>query len=313
MVLRYVRPGYPRWVLEYAWAELDTARPHLVAWLRELGGHHNADVRTAAAVAVGVLARKAFDFVFAQIIGGWAGSGNVELRESASLALGPPSRDPHLRSTVDNLLEGWIADNDLPLQQATAARTFGSEAGRARFFRSLERLEKLATIDHIDVAIAVAMSLGDMVLHGSPATTRRVLQTVETWVRGRRQLRLVGQLAFLRLTYLRDEPAPVGGRLDGARDRSLRMIPTLLILVSQDPEIGGQTVRLCADGLTPAETQHRMRASLVLWAEATDSHPAARAVLVELLRRVAAHSPRAATVLRREPVLAALVWRSPLP
>jgi hypothetical protein len=306
-VLRYEDGAYPWLVLEHVWNELDTARPHLVSWLRDLGGHHNPDVRTAAAVAVGVLARNSFDHLYAQIIGSWADAPEMVRRESATFALGPLLRDDRLRRTVDEIVEGWVTNNEQPLTQATAARAFGTETGRARFLRSMRMLAVLAEVEHIDVAIAVAMTLGDFVLHGTTVMTGRVLDDIRGWVRGRKYWpRLAGRLAFLRLTYLRAEPVP-DGTPDGVQQNpKLRSVPTLLILASQDQRIAEGVVELWADSLNAAESTYKMRASLARWAATVDGHRAARAVLAEVVRHIAL-DPRVATIIRREPALADLL------
>lgn len=300
--LRYLDPLFPSWVLRHAWDEHDSARPHVVGWLQELGGHSNQDVRARAAVAVGVLATRAFDFVFVRIIGSWARSEDPDLRDSAALALGPPARDPALREVVTTIVDEWIADDESPLLQATAARTFGGDAGLARPSNTLRQLAVLAEVDNLAVAVAVARSLGELVMNGTAALAGRVLTGIAGWVTsGRAQLRLVARLAFLRLTYLRGVAAPGGGRPDPA----VRQLPTLLLLAMRDRRFVGQLAWLWTDGLNAADAHRAMGVSLTAWAEAVERHPAARAAVVDLLCSAALH-PRTASIITR----AASGWRA---
>jgi hypothetical protein len=300
--LRYLDPLFPAWVLRHTWDEHDSARPHVVTWLKELGGHHNQDVRTRAAAAVGVLATQAFDFVYAQIIGNWAREEDPDLRESAALALLPSSRDEELRDTVATLVQGWVGDDDRPLLQATAARTFGGDAGLTRPSNSLRQLAALAEVDHVDVAISVARSLGELVVQGTAALAGRVLTEIIRWVGGRRpELRLVGRLAFLRLTYLRGAPTPAGEKADAA----FRPVPTLLVLALRDRRFVGQLTWLWMDGLNSADAHRWVRVSLTSWAEAVEKHPPARAAFVELMQAAAVDGRTAAIIVR-----AAQAWRS---
>ena len=300
--LRYLDPLFPSWVLRHAWDEHDSARPHVVIWLRELGGHSNQDVRARAAAAVGVLATRAFDFVFVRIIGGWARAEDPDLRDSAALALGPPVQDPDLREVVTRIVDEWIGADDSPLLQATAARTFGGDAGLARPSGTLRQLAALAEVDNLAVAVAVARSLGELVMNGTAALAGRVLTENAGWITsGRSELRLVGRLAFLRLTYLRGAPAPAGQRPDPA----VRQLPTLLVLAMRDRRFVGQLAWLWTDGLNAADVHRAIGVSLTAWAEAVERHPAARAALVDLLCSAASH-PRTASIIAR----AASGWRA---
>jgi hypothetical protein len=273
-----------------------------VTWLRELGGHPNPDVRVRAASAVGVLATRAFDFVLPRIIGPWACDEDGDLRDSAAIALDPPAQHDDLRDVVAEVVQNWAGDKDQPLLQATAARTFGGDAGVARPTNALRQLRDLAEIDHIDVAIAVAQSLGELVMRGTAAVAGRVLTEITNWVTtGRSEVRLVGRLAFLRLTYLRGAPIPSGQRPDPA----LRAVPTLLVIAMRDARFVARLAALWSDGLNSADAHRRLGTSLAAWAEAVEAHGEARATFVAVLRSAASH-PRTAAIIAR----AAQAWQA---
>ncbi len=300
--LRYRDALFPSWVLRHAWDEHDSARAHVVTWLRELGGHPNQDVRMRVAAAVGVLATGAFEFVYAQIISSWARDDDETLRDSAALALGPPCRDEQLRHTVGTLVQGWLGTADEPLLQATAARTFGGDAGLARPSHALRQLALLAEVDDIAVAVAVARSLGELVVQGTAALAGRVLADITGWVDQRRtRLQLVGRLAFLRLTYLRGAPTPAGGKPDPA----VRSVPTLLVLALGDRRILGRLTWLWVDGLNSSDAHAWMQTSLTGWAASVEQDPRAQAVFLDLVAAAAADRRTARNLVR-----AAEGWRS---
>jgi hypothetical protein len=300
--LRYLDPLFPSWVLRHVWDEHDSARPHVVTWLHGLGGHPNPDVRVRAASAVGVLATRAFDFVLPRIIGPWAREDDGDLRDSAAIALDPPAQHDDLRDVVAEVVQNWAADKGHPLLQATAARTFGGDAGVARPTNALRQLRDLAEVDHIDVAIAVAQSLGELVVRGTGAVAGRVLTEITNWITtGRAEVRLVGRLAFLRLTYLRGAPIPSGQRPDPAS----RAMPTLVAIAMRDPRFVPRLAALWSDGLNSADAHRELGTSLTGWAEAVEAHADARATFVAVLRTAATH-PRTAAIIAR----AAQRWRA---
>ena len=80
-----------------------------------------------------------------------------------------PAANPDLAPTVDRMLEGWISGKD-PDWRATAALLVGTTAGPANVIDCLGKLAELADHDDMDVAIAVATSLSDM-LGSHPAAS----------------------------------------------------------------------------------------------------------------------------------------------
>lgn len=278
MALRFVRSEYSAWVLRHVWREHDSARPAVVTWLGELGGHGNRSVRVRTATAVGVLGLEAFDFLYARIIGVWAQDADPDVRDSAAIALGLPASDARLQDAVRAIVQDWSTDSGL--LQATAARTFGESAGLTRPSNSLRQLAALAEADDINVAIAVATSLGEMVMQGTMALAGRVLTEVDGWIRqANRERRLVGRLAFLQMTHLRG--APTALREGPGSNESL---PTLLLLTIGHRRLLDQLALLWADGLSSADVHTWIGDSLTEWAGAVEPHLEARTVFVDLMR-----------------------------
>jgi hypothetical protein len=300
--LRFLHPDYPVWILRHVWREHDITRREIVAWLRELGGYAHRSVRIRASTAVGMLALEAFDTLCPDVIGPWALDDDAEVRDSAALALGPPAADERLRQTVAAMLQDWGADSTHPALQATAARAYGGSAGLTQPMRSLRLLAGLAEIDDFDVAVAVATSLGELVLQGTTALAGRVLSDVNNWIRRpNRELRLVARLAFLHLTYLRGAPAALG-----AGDRAYRELPTLLLLALGNPRLLDPVAALWRDGLNSADVHTWLRGSLDDWAVAVEASADARQWFAALMSRTAADR-RTAAILSR----AAGGWSDP--
>lgn len=293
-VLRYVLPQYPLWVLGLVWREHDAARPAIVTWLEELGRHEDRSVRLRTSTAVGRLTLEAFDFVYPRIILKWALDDDPDYRDSAALALGPPAVDVRLQGPVRLLVQEWAQDENQPYLQATAARTLGESGGLARPSAALRQLATLAEIDNIDVAVAVAKSLGELVTKGTPALAGRVLTEVEQWARQTgRELRLVGRLAFLQLTHMRLTPEAL--RESYGNDGSL---PTLLLLAQYNPSVRRQLAGLWADGLNSADVHTFLGGSLDSWADAVERKPEFRALFVGVMAHSSA-DPRTASILAR--------------
>lgn len=295
MALRFVHAEYSAWVLRHVWREHDSARPAVVQWLGELGGHVNRSVRVRTATAVGVLALEAFDFLYSRIIGVWAQDADPDIRDSAAIALWLPASDERLRDVVRTIVQDWSADGTRAWIQATAARTFGGSAGLARPSNSLRQLSVLAEIDNINVAVAVATSLGEMVMQGTVALAGRVLAEVDGWIRqANQERRLVGRLAFLQMSHLRGAPATMRERPGSAES-----LPTLLLLTMCDRRLLDQLASLWTDGLNSSDVHTWIGESLTEWAGAVESHVEARAVFVDVMARSAADR-RTGTILARK-------------
>ena len=276
-VLRYADPAYRPWVLQHAWEESDAARPAIEAWLRELGDNPDRSVRLRAAGAVGVLAEREFRTVHNEVIAAWAAGPGITSRRSAALALSAPAADPDLATAVDRMVEGWISGRN-PDWQATAALLVGVTADPANVADCLSKLAELADHDDMDVAIAVATSLCDMLGSAKGVMGGRILHEVTVWMnrhawRGRR---FTGHLAFLRLTYL------VGDPTLPRREDPDRVMPSLLIGARRSEGFARQISRAWHDGLNDRLSRALLR-SLAKWAEHVEKHPEYLSIFVWLL------------------------------
>jgi hypothetical protein len=298
-LLCYTEPGFGGRVLRHVWEEYDTVRQTLVDWLRELGGNSSPHVRVRAATAVGALACDSFDFVTRAIIMGWARSDDPRLRDSAALALSLPGTDGELRATVRALVGDWTERE--PEYQATAARVYGASLGLEQPTHALVELTRLSRAEEyeVDVVIALAQSLVELVAHGTPAFAGRVLGEVLRWGEGSRpEQRTVGRLAFVGLTTSLAKDSRHGTDL---ADRAVW--PTLLVLADRDPDRRAQVARLWARGLGSADLHGPTATALDEWAETVEASNAARAALARLLAGVAVDS-RTREIVRRR----ALAW-----
>lgn len=291
-VLRYKDPAYRQWVLEHVWDEFDAARPAIVAWLRELGNDADRSVRVRTAGAAGVLAERAFRTVHHEVIAAWAAGPGLRARRSAAEALSVPAANPNLAPAVDRLLEGWINEKDAAWR-ATAALLIGATAAPATVADCMGKLADLADHDDIEVAIAVATSLSDMVGSSGGVLAAHVLHEITGWMNRRTWggLRFTGHLAFLRLTSLIGDPTLP------RREDPDRAVPSLLIGAQRSEAFARQISRAWHDGLNERLSRALLR-SLARWAGRVEKRPEYQLIFVWLLRE-AATDLRTATVIAR--------------
>ncbi|MBC2901234.1 hypothetical protein [Streptomyces cupreus] len=140
----FPREDTPRVLLTEVWTGHPSARPALVAWLKELARDGRPVVRTRAAAAAALLARADLPSAVALLIDGWAVSGAFGPRVTAANAL-------TLAQLLDTpvvlgLLTRWCTDSHwarrwtairalgllAPLRPDLAGRALGALATRAR-------------------------------------------------------------------------------------------------------------------------------------------------------------------------------------
>jgi hypothetical protein len=298
-VLRYADPAYRSWVLQHVWDESDSARPAILAWLRELGHDPDRSIRYRAAEVVGVLAERAFRSLHNEIIASWAGGPGIVPRRAAALALSAPATRPHLAPIVDRMLEGWITGRNADWR-ATAALLVGVTADPDQITECLGKLADLADHDDTDVSVAVATSLCDMAGSYDGVMSGRILHEITLWMNRRLWpgRKFTGHLAFLKLTYMVGDPA-VSRRADAHRG-----VPSLLLGARQSEIFGRQVSRAWHDGLGEGLT-HGTRRSLKNWARHVEKRPEYLPIFVWLLSE-ASTDRRTANVIMRE----ARTWTS---
>lgn len=297
--MRYQDGNYPGRVLRFVWWERDAARDALVEWLHRLGASPDVVMRVRAAIAVGVLACEAMDFLVEHVIAPWAASKDPDARDSAAIALGPPGEDPALRETVRSLVADWAAEDSNWRLRATAARAYGRPLGLEGPSRALRELARLADTDDIDVMIAVGNSYCELVLEGTAALSVRVLKEIERLAADRKRDRQVtGRLTLLGLSWLRGAPAELSEHAGRLSDW-----PTLLLMALARAEVAEPAARLWQLGLHDPLVGEMVAASLDGWAVAAEEDGELRASLVSFLQWVAADGRSRQAVLRR-----ARVW-----
>lgn len=146
-------------ILEVAWHEYAQLRGPLTAWLDDLAGRANPDVRVRAAQIVGLLATFDFMGVSELLIKRWA-RGKAVYRDAAALAMDQIARHPPLSSAVNRRLEAW-SRSKLVTEQDTAARWHGLRTDREAVAGAIKELQSLGSRPDLrrGTSIAVAMSL----------------------------------------------------------------------------------------------------------------------------------------------------------
>lgn len=293
--MRYQEAQYPGRVLRYVWQERDAARAAVVQWLRYLGTAPEVDIRVRSAVAVGVLACEAMDFLHNHVIAAWAASKDPDARDSAAVAVGPPGEDPELRKTVRSLVADWADEDSNWRLRATAARAYGRPIGLDSPSLALRQLARLADTDDVDVMIAVGNSYCELVMEGTTALSLRVLREVERLAADRkRDLQVTGRLTLLGLSWLRGAPQ----QLSEHEDR-LKKWPTLLLLALAREEQAGPAARLWQLSLHDPLVGEMAAGSLDGWAEAAEDDGELRTAVVSFLQWIAEDPRSRRTVARR--------------
>ncbi|MCT2587873.1 hypothetical protein [Actinophytocola gossypii] len=146
-VVRFRGPRLQQAVLSHAWYELDGMRTKILAWLADLAGHSDVEVRARAATAAGMLAVLDFQHALHRYLLPWAKSTDPARRHSVAIALGVAGRLDQHTERVWTLLDQWaadVSDEDSRLP-STAALAAGGPLGLAAPDRAVRLLRTLAT------------------------------------------------------------------------------------------------------------------------------------------------------------------------
>jgi hypothetical protein len=302
-VLLYQDPSMPRDLLDHVWEEFHQVRPDLLAWLGRLAADDSLHVRTRAAMALGVFAEHAFDQIKHQVIDAWAKDDQAH-RDNAALALSVPATTDAFRDVVGSVVAGWAADENERLQ-ACAARAYGSSLGLEDPGASLRGLRRLAVTDSADVAVAVSLSVAELVTETPPVVATRVLAELEAWMRApSAQERFVGALAAWGLMDRYTSEWDAEGRRQ-------RMWPTLFRLADRSAALCAQVAALLHCGLNGQEYQ-AFADALDDWARAMDPDAEGRNLLSRLLAATASDVRTRRILGRRAQLWAGRTGQSPL-
>lgn len=293
MVIEYRNPSYPRQILDFVWQEYDEVRNGLIDWLGELGGHPLNDVRVSAGAAAGLLAQRAWEHVYQTIILPWARSEDMDERDAAAVAMQTAADHPEFASRVKDRLRAWAdTDPDADVQlQATAARAYGAEYGAQRKDEALEILGALALVQEVDVIIAVARSLSELIATRSDDLTERVLGLLVDWVRSRKgPQRAMGRFAFVYAAQDLEWREPT-------QDGGIIRRPALL-LFDEDPRYADEVQFLWRAALCSTDLYRWARSVLTAWARSEEPDEQRRMEFARMVARLSADE-RTGLVLRR--------------
>lgn len=198
LIVRYINRDLPRRLLAHVWQQYDAERGAVTRWLRELGSSGLEDVRIKAGVTVGALAKGSYDHINDTVITPWAESGNINQQDAAAVALQTLGTDTRFAAPIKATLDEWSQIDSRESLQVTAARAYGAPYGTTRLDEAIKALTRLATVDRLHVAIAVARSLTELIADDYGEATARVFRLLGEWVSGRKRLlRTTGRMVFL--------------------------------------------------------------------------------------------------------------------
>jgi hypothetical protein len=291
-VVRFQDPGVAVKVLEHVWSEYDEIREVLPVWLRDSAAGVLPTVGVRAAVAAGVLAKHAFETVRARILFPWAADENAELRDAAAIALGVVATESGHALAAYNLVLAWSAENARPELQATAARAWRVVFERDGDERAWAWLHQLAAVEEVAVVEALCRSLTEYMALDEGRYRRDALDLIDQWtVSGFHgtQRRLVGELAFLYAAGDLVEPRPPQGGTDGgpAADGT-GLWPTLLAVTERDQELRTDVAALWRQTANSPDVYEVAHEVLTEWAYLVETYPHGRSVLAALLENAAA-------------------------
>jgi hypothetical protein len=298
-VLRYKDSDYPPLVIRHAWSQYQV-QDALLGWFADLVTDTSEEVRIYASVALGVLGCDSFAYLTRRVFRPWAYDENPLLRSAVAYALSVCAGDPRLRSHVRALAEGWFADVDNPMAQATAARVYGVSLSGTEPLAAVDALIRLCVVDNVRVAVAIGHSVTDLLSQDDGLTVvvlRRLCAALLDF-----RSRPAALLAFLIVAaqlgvYTADLPVTA----------TIPEWPALLYGADRSADTREPLVALWRAALH--EPLYRLEAERVLrtWAGLAESDPLLREQFLRLAGALAAGDPRSATALRRH----AAEWSAP--
>jgi hypothetical protein len=110
----------PSAALTYVWMEYVDWHEPLIEWLTEFAANQPADIRTHAAIAIGVLAIADFATIRQRVLLAWARKEKPAFRAAIAKALGVTVSDPRRENEVRGLLRSWAHSKERALRWAAA-------------------------------------------------------------------------------------------------------------------------------------------------------------------------------------------------
>ncbi|MFF3502350.1 hypothetical protein [Streptomyces sp. NPDC003247] len=289
-VVRFQDPGTARRVLDHVWSEYDEIREALPGWLRDAAARGLPTVGVRAAVGAGTLARHSFETVRARILRPWAADKDAELRDAAAIALGVAARESGHALAAYNLVMAWSADDRSPELRATAARAWRVVFEQDGDEMAWGWLHQLAGTQHVAVIEALCRSLTEYMALDGGRYRSDALDLLDQWaVTGLHdpQRRIFGELAFLYAAadLVGPPPPPPAGR---SAPPGAPVWPALLTATAHDPVQRADIAALWRQTVNSALTYGMAHDVLTDWARLVDHDPRGREALAVLLAGVAA-------------------------
>ena len=262
-VLAYRDGRYPEALLLRMRDEYPDIQRPMLDWLRNAGASSDDTVRIWAAEAVGYLARLDFTTVLNAVIVPWASSSDSDRQDAAAFTLEGPAGDG-LRNQVMSVIRSW-SDDDRMERRITAVRAYGASIGRTDPLLALTQLEQLIRDDNVDVALAAARSLADLI-DFDPRLATQVLALLGRWIRSNNlNHKNAAELAFLLVASGTFAPREEVGEDDASVEW-----PLLLRLAQDDPELRKTIAGLWRTVLNGAFWNDSARLVLTQWAQNAD-------------------------------------------
>jgi hypothetical protein len=295
-VVQFTNRSYANRTITRAWRDYQI-QDELLDWLSELSRNSSEQVQVFAGTALGLLSTLSFDYVFNRVLNPAAASASMLERRSVALALRVAAEDRRLLPVVIGLVTVWYGDSARPNHQATAALAYGLSGRLARreldLLSSVDALDRLATVDDIDVAVAIGESLTTLVFADNLLVVPAVYETLGRWFDDQTRAS-TGHLAFLMLcalliTDVGDPDAPVAPT----------PWPTLLHLATHHPHLRAPLLTLWHRVLDEAILHNEVDNVLTSWAGFAEGDEGLRDAFVRLVRAVASYSKRTRESLAR--------------
>lgn len=221
-------------VLSYAWTSLDGYRSAKVQWLRRLVGHADVEVQARAAVSAGLIAWSDVNHALYSYLRSWAGHTSIQLRQAAVTALEVVAEQPHLTESIWSLLEMWIAEQTLAVDQRrsfTATTALGGRLGATDPTRAIAALHTVLAGDGWASLLPASRSLVRLIEQGCVS---EVLSALLDWSQPQDGSPMVTK-ALSAFVFAARQPAPEagpaypgaeigGGGTPGTNDRPLPLL-----------------------------------------------------------------------------------------
>jgi hypothetical protein len=263
--VEFSRASSQRAVLDHVWHEYDVQRP-MLDWLRELGTHHDDEVRVRAAAAVGALSRDEFGYVYERVLLAWATDDDDRARHAAAVALGVAASDRQLASAVLTLLHQWCALDASVLLRRTASGAYGMVG---MFFpeAALHDLGLLMRAEDGSLLEVIGQSLGSLLEADvyQREYTAKILDALERWTIDANPV--VSQNgSYLFLTLAAQTAA-------AQEDANTTFGPALLIAASAGDPYATSITRLWRAALNIRQTRTEALETLQNWVHWADKSP----------------------------------------